>query len=148
MNTTKRLLLAAAATLALGACSNMGMGGMGMSSTRLGGTLTGAQEVPPATTAGTGTLDATFDKGTRRLAYTVTYSGLSGPATGAHFHGPAAPGTNAGVVVPFANAASPIKGEATLTEAQAADLLAGRWYVNVHTAAHPGGEIRAQVTTR
>ena len=148
MNTTKRLLLAAAATLALGACSSMGMGGMGMGSTRLGGTLTGAQEVPPATTAGTGTLDASFDKGTRKLAYTVTYSGLSGPATGAHFHGPAAPGTNAGVVVPFANAASPIKGEATLTEAQAADLLAGRWYVNVHTAAHPGGEIRAQVVSR
>ena len=147
MNTTKRLLLAAAAALALGACANMGMG-MGTSSVRLGGTLTGAQEVPPVSTAGSGTVEATYEKATRKLAYTVTYAGLSGPATGAHFHGPAAPGQNAGVVVPFANAASPIKGEATLTEAQAADLLAGRWYANVHTAAHPGGEIRTQVVAR
>ncbi|MFD1580776.1 CHRD domain-containing protein [Ramlibacter ginsenosidimutans] len=116
--------------------------------THLGGTLTGAQEVPPVTSAGTGTLDASYDKTSHKLEYTVTYSGLSGPATAAHFHGPAAPGTNAGVIVPFANAASPIKGEATLTDAQAADLLAGRWYVNVHTRAHPGGEIRSQVTTR
>ena len=48
----------------------------------------------------------------------------------------------------IASAASPIKGEATLTDAQAADLLAGRWYVNVHTRAHPGGEIRGQVGVR
>jgi hypothetical protein len=73
---------------------------------------------------------------------------LSGPASAAHFHGPAAPGQNAGVIVPFPNPESPIRGEATLTEAQAADLLAGRWYVNVHSRAHPGGEIRAQVVAR
>jgi hypothetical protein len=121
---------------------------MGMNTVRLGGTLSGAQEVPPVNTAGTGTLDATFDKPSRRLSYTVTYSGLSGPATAAHFHGPAGPGQNAGVIVPFANPMNPIRGETTLTEAQAADLLAGRWYVNVHTREHPGGEIRAQVTPR
>jgi len=143
MHFSRRLLLAAAATTVLSAC-----GTMRSDTVRLGGTLTGAQEVPPVATAGTGTLDATFDKSTRKLTYTVTHSGLSGPATAGHFHGPAAPGTNAGVVVPFANAASPIHGEATLTEAQAADLLAGRWYVNIHTQAHPGGEIRAQVTPR
>lgn len=143
MHSSRRLVLAAAAVLLLGSCASMMPGNV-----RLGGTLTGAQEVPPVSTAGTGTLDATYDKSTRKLAYTITYSGLSGPATAGHFHGPAAMGQNAGVVVPFANAASPIRGEATLTDAQAADLLAGRWYANVHTAAHPGGEIRAQVTPR
>ena len=150
MHTPRRLVLAAAVTVALSACSSMpSMSSMmGSNNVKLGGALTGAQEVPPVSSGGNGTLEATFDKGTRKLAYTVTYSGLTGPATGAHFHGPAAMGTNAGVVLPFANPASPIKGEATLTEAQAADLLAGRWYVNVHTAAHPGGEIRSQVTTR
>jgi hypothetical protein len=143
MIASKRLVLAAAAASLLGACAMMNMHNV-----RLGGTLSGAQEVPPVASEGTGTLDATFDKDTRRLSYTVTYSGLSGPATAAHFHGPAGPGQNAGVIVPFANPASPISGETTLTEAQASDLLAGRWYVNVHTRAHPAGEIRAQVTVR
>lgn len=143
MRPDPKLILAAVAALALGACAEMPW-----NKAHLGGTLSGAQEVPPVRTAGSGTLDATYDKHSHKLAYTVTYSGLSGPATAGHFHGPAAPGTNAGVVVPFANAASPIRGEAMLTDAQAADLLAGRWYVNVHTRAHPGGEIRAQVTPR
>jgi hypothetical protein len=143
MRPAPQLILAAAAALALSSCAVMPW-----NTAHLVGALTGAQEVPPVTTAGTGTLDATYDKSSHKLAYTVTYSGLSGPATAAHFHGPAAPGANAGVVIPFANPASPIHGEAMLTDAQAADLLAGRWYVNVHTRAHPGGEIRSQVTTR
>ena len=74
-------------------------------------------------------------------------AGLSGPATAAHFHGPAEAGKNAGVEVPIPNAGtSPVEGSATLTEAQAADLTGGKLYVNVHTAANPGGEIRGQVT--
>jgi hypothetical protein len=108
--------------------------------------LTGAAQVPPNTTKGTGALMATYDPTSKKLTYTVTYKDLSGPATAAHFHGPAAAGANAGVVVPAAAPlASPIKGEATLTDAQAADLAAGRWYFNVHTAANPPGEIRGQV---
>jgi hypothetical protein len=56
-------------------------------------------------------------------------------------------GANAGVAVPFTGGmASPIKGKATLTGAQAADYTAGRYYANLHTAKHPGGEIRGQVT--
>jgi hypothetical protein len=74
------------------------------------------------------------------------YSGISGPATGAHIHGPAEPGKNAGVVVPFAAAASPIKGSKVLTEAQAKDLMAGKYYVNIHTAANQDGEIRGNIT--
>lgn len=146
MNASRRMAVAAAVAAMLAAGGIIGS--RAAAPVHLGGTLSGSQEVPPVASEGTGTLDATFDRDTRRLTYTVTHSGLSGPATAAHFHGPAAPGQNAGVVIPFANPASPIKGEATLTEAQAADLLAGRWYVNVHTAAHPGGEIRAQVTPR
>ncbi len=108
-------------------------------------TLAGASEVPPKTSAGKGTATASLDTATKMLTYDVEYAGLSGPATAAHFHGPAEPGANAGVVVPFATPASPIKGTATLTDAQMADLMAGRWYANVHTAANPAGEIRGQM---
>jgi hypothetical protein len=105
--------------------------------------LKGSNEVPPVTTSGTGQVTATYDPATKKLTWKGSQSGLSGNPTAQHFHGPAAPTANAGVVVPIANLA---QGEATLTDAQAADLLAGRWYVNVHTAANPGGEIRGQVT--
>ena len=79
----------------------------------------------------------------KTLTYTVNYKDLSGPATMAHFHGPAAQGANAPpvVVVPD-NAKLPIGGSVRLTDEQMADLLAGKWYFNVHTAANPGGEIR------
>jgi hypothetical protein len=102
-------------------------------------------EVPPNDSAGAGTLTATYDTVTKKLSYAVSYSGLTGPATAAHFHGPAAAGVNAGVVVPVKDVASPIKADATLTDAQAADLQAGKWYFNVHTEKNKGGEIRGQV---
>ncbi|MBN9318485.1 MAG: CHRD domain-containing protein [Caulobacterales bacterium 68-7] len=101
------------------------------------------------TSSGKGTGTFTFDTTTKALTYSVTYDGLTGPATMAHIHGPADPGANAGVQVPFANAAaSPITGTATLTDAQVADLEAGKYYVNVHTAANRGGEIRGQLTKK
>lgn len=110
-------------------------------------TLDGASEVPANTTAGKGTADIDYDPASKKLTWKVTYSGLTGPATAGHFHGPAEPGKNAGVAVPLANVAtSPVEGSATLTDAQAADLEAGKYYVNIHTAANPGGEIRGQVT--
>lgn len=112
----------------------------------LSATLSGAEEVPPNDSAATGMLEATYDTDTNALSFTVTYDGLTGPATAAHFHGPAAPGENADPVVPIDGALdSPIAGSATLTDAQEAELLGGQWYFNVHTAAHPGGEIRGQV---
>jgi hypothetical protein len=111
--------------------------------------LTAASEVPPNQTTGTGTLTATYDSATKQLSWKGSFSGLSGPATAAHFHGPAEPGKNAGVVMwistkgaPFA---SPFEGSATLTDAQASDLMDGRYYVNIHTAANPGGELRGQL---
>jgi hypothetical protein len=110
-------------------------------------TLDGKSEVPPNTSAATGTADIDFDAATKKLTWKLTYSGLSGPATAAHFHGPAEAGKNAGVAVAIPNAGtSPAEGSATLTDAQAADMAAGKYYVNVHTAANPGGEIRGQVT--
>jgi hypothetical protein len=110
-------------------------------------TLDGASEVPPNTSAGKGTADLDYDAATKKLTWKLTYTGLSGPATAAHFHGPAEAGKNAGVAVAIPNAtSSPAEGSATLTDAQAADLIAGKYYVNIHTATNPGGEIRGQVT--
>jgi hypothetical protein len=108
-------------------------------------TLKGADEVPPNDTKGTGMVEAEYDPATMKFTYTVTYSGLTGAATAAHFHGPAKPGANAGPIITLENLTSPIKGEATLTADQAKDLAAGLWYLNVHTKAHPPGEIRGQL---
>jgi len=108
--------------------------------------LSGANEVPANTSMGSGALEATLDKQTNLLSWTLTYSGLTGPVKAGHFHGPAAAGANAGVALGFTgNLESPIKGSATLTATQLDDLKAGKWYVNLHTAANPGGEVRGQV---
>ena len=108
-----------------------------------------SSEVPANNTKGSGMLTATYDTATKKLTYTATYKDLSGPATAAHFHGPADPKTNAAVVVPVKEMTpGTLKGEATLTDAQAADLEAGKWYFNIHTAANKGGEIRGQVTKK
>jgi hypothetical protein len=140
MSTTKTVL----ATLALGA--TIAFAGPAFAD-KMKATLDGKSEVPPNTSAATGAADIDYDAATKKLTWKVTYTGLSGPATAAHFHGPAEAGKNAGVAVAIPNAtSSPAEGSATLTEAQAADLVAGKYYVNVHTAANPGGEIRGQVT--
>jgi hypothetical protein len=97
------------------------------------------------TSTGKGAGAFTFDPATKVLTYTVQYEGLTGPAAAAHIHGPAEPGANATVVVPFPTAASPITGTATLTDTQVAELQAGKYYVNIHTAANRGGEIRGQI---
>lgn len=107
--------------------------------------LKGSNEVPPNSSTGSGKAEASYDSETKVLTYTVTYAGLTGPAMGAHFHGPGEAGKNAGIVLPFKTVQSPIQGSATLTDAQAADLLAGKWYANIHTAANPGGELRGQM---
>lgn len=110
-------------------------------------TLNGKAEVPPTTSNGTGSADVEYDPASKKLSWKVTYSGLTGPATAAHFHGPGEAGKNAGVAVAIPNiATSPAEGSATLTDAQATDFLAGKYYINIHTAANPGGEIRGQVT--
>ena len=132
------------ATLALGAAAILAGPA---SAEKFKATLDGKSEVPATTSSGTGTADVDYDAATKKLSWKLTYSGLTGPATAAHFHGPAEPGKNAGVAVAIPNAgSSPAEGSATLTAAQAADLEAGRYYINIHTKANPGGEIRGQVT--
>ncbi|MGJ5043229.1 MULTISPECIES: CHRD domain-containing protein [unclassified Bradyrhizobium] len=108
--------------------------------------LKAANEVPPNASAASGAAEASFDTATKTLSWKVTFSGLSGPPIGAHFHGPSEPGKNAGIALPFKSPEPPITGSAVITDAQAADLLAGKWYANVHTQANPGGEIRGQMT--
>lgn len=140
MSKTKIML----ATLALGA--TVALAGPAFAE-KMKATLDGKSEVPATTSTGTGTADIDYDAATKKLSWKVTYSGLTGPATAAHFHGPAGPADKAGVAVAIPNATtSPVEGSATLTDAQAADLTAGKYYVNIHTAANPGGEIRGQVT--
>lgn len=153
---TRRTLISAAmaaTVLTLSGCSTMKEWGSSVSDT-VGGwfssgkttQLSGASEVPPVATAANGTFETHYDKDTRVLKWKLTFAGLSGPATAAHIHGPAPAGQNAGIMVGFPNPiTSPMEGQATLTPAQAADFMAGRTYVNVHTAKNPGGEIRGQI---
>ena len=111
--------------------------------------LTGAQEVPPVQTQGSGAANLTYDPSTRVVTWSITFSGLSSDATMSHLHGPAASGKNAPVKVWLsekgAAVTSPINGSATLSPADAQEFLSGEMYVNVHTKNHPAGEIRGQV---
>jgi hypothetical protein len=110
-------------------------------------TMTAAQEVPPTNSHGSGRVEAKLDTATKTLTYKVSWKGLTGPATAAHFHGPAAPGASALVLIPLGNnPTSPITGKAQLTDDQVKDFMDGQVYANVHTAANAGGEIRGQMT--
>jgi hypothetical protein len=128
--------------------------------------LKGSVQVPPNQTAGTGTVTATYDSTTKQLSWKGTYTGLSGPPTASHVHGPAPAGTNARLVAWISDnvgqcsqgacksnhetvahtLTNPFEGTATLTEAQANDLMAGLYYVNIHTDAYPAGELRGLVS--
>jgi hypothetical protein len=114
--------------------------------------MTEAQEVPPHQGAGAGTAVFTIDPAAKTVSWKVTWHDLSSPAIMAHIHGPASPTTNAAVLVwlgpkgkmdPLPN---PLEGSAPLTDAQLADLMAGKDYINVHTTTNKGGEIRGQIT--
>ena len=143
-------------TTALAAFLTLGLAGCGMmnsmsssSTATYTAALSGSQESPAVNTGGNGNAEVTYDRNSQMASYRVSYSGLSGPATAAHIHGPAGPGQNAGVVVPFTNVGtSPFSGQVKLTPEQYNQLSSGQWYVNVHTAAHPAGEIRGQLRPR
>ena len=108
--------------------------------------LDGASVMPPTRSAGSGQWDAIYDPDTRLLRWKTRWSGLSGAITGVQFHGPADAGQNAPAVLVWPAPFGPsYEGRASLSAAQAMDLLAGRWYVSVFTAAYPLGELRGQV---
>lgn len=105
--------------------------------------INGASEVPPTDSTGTDAAQVTVDTSTKKLSWMVTYTGLTGDAKAAHFHGPAAPGENAKPVVNISDKIQ--SGSADLTDQQLADLKSGKWYINIHTAKFPNGGIRGQV---
>jgi hypothetical protein len=114
---------------------------------RLSANLDAKKEIPPVDSPGTATATVWFDKDTGVVNWDVYWSGLSGPPTAAHFHGPASKYAKAGVQVDLGGNGfvSPFRGSAALSSEQADQLLAGQWYINLHTAARPDGEIRGQV---
>lgn len=107
--------------------------------------LSGHGENPATASKGTGSIEASYDSTTKTLTWSGTYSGLTGPETAAHFHGPARVGANAGVMVPVDAKTSPFKGSATLSDSQAKSFADGLVYFNIHTAKNKAGEIRGQM---
>jgi hypothetical protein len=105
--------------------------------------MTGAAEVPPTDSAATGTAEVTLDTEARTVTWVYTHDGLSGDMTASHIHGPAAATEAAGPVIDTTS--ETMKGTAPITDEQAADLMAGKYYFNVHTEKFPDGEIRGQL---
>lgn len=114
--------------------------------------ITGAQEVPAKTSSATGTLDVSYDKSTKMLSFTVNFQSLTGNPSGAHIHGTAARGSNAGIKYDF-HSIFPVATSGKFINTVLVDgvklkedsLLAGFYYVNIHTPTNPGGEIRGQI---
>lgn len=112
--------------------------------------IDGAQANAGAGTGSTATgfASMTLDDTSNLFSWNIQWSGLLGTITVAHFHGPAGPGMNAGVQVNFSaisGSTSPSIGSTTISPGQDADLLAGLWYINIHSTLYAGGEIRGQV---
>jgi hypothetical protein len=150
--TFSRLFLVASLLLTLGAvsCNKNNDDKKEEDKFTITGNANGAQEVPAVTTSGTGTITATYDAEHNTLEYTITWTGLSGTVNNMHFHGPADPTISAGVQIAITGwpttPAGTVSGTATLTEAQEADLLSGKWYYNIHTSFKSSGEIRGNLT--
>lgn len=102
----------------------------------------------PGAGPGTGFATITYDTVSNMMSWNITFSGTSSAPSVAHFHGPAAPGVDAGIQVTIGDLISPSVGSSTITETQEAQLLGGMWYINYHTAMCGGGEIRGQVYTQ
>lgn len=114
--------------------------------------ITGDQEVPPKITDAWGTADVSYNKCSKVFNFTISWNNLSGEPTGAHIHGPAPRGVNAGIKVDYFSLI-PKTVSGTFTHSVMVDeialksdsLLAGFYYFNFHTPKFPGGEIRGQI---
>lgn len=110
--------------------------------------MDGLQEVPPVTTPGSGFATVTLNTITGQVEVSGTFSNLLQPVTAAHIHGLAPAGVNAGVIITLdltGTTSGTISGGGTLTPAQIQGMIEHRTYINVHTSAFPGGEIRGQI---
>jgi CHRD domain-containing protein/PEP-CTERM motif-containing protein len=112
--------------------------------------LSGANETPPNASPATGFGRVVLDDVTDMITVDLNWSGLSAPATAAHIHCCAPPGTPAGVLFPLSGVPAATAGaipEQTfpITVPEIAELVAGNMYMNVHTSVFPGGEIRGQL---
>lgn len=125
------------------------MGEPAVPHTRLRATLDGASEVPPVPTAASGYFEAVYRPSTHVLEYRLNLVRLSSPMVMGYLHGPAMPGENVAKVapinIPIYYHDSGVWDGVTLTAEQAAQVVAGQWYVNVMTIDHPAGEIRGQI---
>jgi len=142
-----RLLMSAAASLLITQGAALAQGGQGPGDRRVTASLNGLKEVPQTKTSGVGTVEGVINMASRELRWNIKCTSLTSPVTGMHFHGPASDAQNASVVVPMQGGCDGqgTTGKIVLEPAQFTDLLAGKWYVNVHTQMYPNGEIRGQV---
>ena len=142
-----RLIMSSVLMLSLLTLSACDMPITDENSTKIKADLSSKSEVPPTVVDDAeGEVEVIIDKKNNKLTWEIEYKNLTGAVTGAHFHGPATISENAGAALPIdGDLTSPIKGEATLTAEQMTEVLAGKWYVNLHTAANPEGEIRGQL---
>jgi hypothetical protein len=118
----------------------------------LSATANAAQEFQtnPVNSQGTGTLTGKYDSVSNVITYNINWAGVTAAPTAMHFHGAALPGASAGVQIGITGFTAATTGTASgttiaLTQAQEADLMAGKWYYNLHTPTYPQGEIRGQV---
>lgn len=116
--------------------------------------LSGAQEVPAINSSGSGSADITYDRASRMISYTVTWTlGTSSTTTtGMHFHGAenGSDTTSSPVVIPITGFTSANTGTFSgvtreLTDAEINQLYAGKWYLNVHSDTFPAGELRGNI---
>jgi hypothetical protein len=131
--------------------------------------MTGAQETPAVPTTALGSMDVFYSKETRTLSYTVRWAGLTDSVSLMHIHGLAPAGFPAGVVQNIIGGVSPsfspfifpaktnnkynylksgtisgtLLADGVFVKEQ--DILNGMYYINIHTPAYPGGEIRGQI---
>ena len=105
--------------------------------------MVAGEETPATDSKGKGTADVTVDTAAKKVMWMVTADGLTGAPSAAHIHGPAAKGAKAPPEIDMSKAI--MSGSAAISDAQIADIKAGKTYVNVHTAKFPDGEIRGQL---